>query len=132
MEKRIKISFPAYKFEIFCILNNTNIAEKIYNILPQKSSTSIWGEEIYFPLPLNLSNENPTLDVEIGDIGWWPEGNCFCIFFGKTPISNDEKPKPYSEVTLIGKIDFTDKNKKEIVEKLKSIKSNNKVIIEKL
>ncbi|MFN3550279.1 MAG: cyclophilin-like fold protein [Endomicrobiia bacterium] len=128
MEKRIKINFPSYKFELVCKLNNSSIAEKIYSTLPQESTTKIWGDEIYFYLPLNLSNENPTLDVKIGDVGWWPEGKCFCIFFGRTPISDSENPKPYSEITLIGKIEIT----KEIVARLKSIKSNSKVILEKL
>jgi hypothetical protein len=67
------------------------------------------------------------LDAEIGDVGWWPEGSCFCIFFGKTPSSLDEKPKPYSEVTVIGKIDVN----QEIIKKLKSIKTNSKVRLEK-
>ncbi len=124
MEKRIKISFPLYKFELICVLNNSKTAKKIYDILPQQSNIQTWAEEIYFHLPLDLPNENPTLDVNIGDVGWWPEGNCLCIFFGKTPISDSEKPKPYSEVTLIGRIDIT----KDIFLKLKS---DSKVILEK-
>jgi hypothetical protein len=127
MTKKIKVKFPSYNFNIDCILNNTKIAQSIYDKLPQESLVRTWGEEIYFELPFKFENEKPTLDVEIGDVGWWPEGSCFCIFFGKTPSSVDEKPKPYSEVTVIGKIDVN----QEIIKKLKSIKTNSKVRLEK-
>ncbi len=123
--KQIKIKFPSTNFEVKAILNDTNIANKIYEVLPQESVAHTWGEEIYFELPLKLENEIPTVNVEIGDIAWWPDGSCFCIFFGKTPVSNTSKPKPYSEVTIVGNIELT----KEILEKLKQVKSNSKVII---
>ncbi|MCS7227990.1 MAG: cyclophilin-like fold protein [Endomicrobia bacterium] len=126
--KKILIKFPLYHLELECKLNQTTTAEKIYTILPQEAKVRTWGEEIYFELPLQISNENPTLDVEIGDIGWWPEGNCFCIFFGKTPISTSNKPKPYSEVTVIGKVELND----EIIKILKQIKHNSEVILDKI
>lgn len=124
--KKIKIKFPSHNLELECKLNDTKIANEIYEILPQTSKVKTWGEEIYFELPLKLANEKPTLDVEVGDVGWWPDGSCFCIFFGKTPISDTDKPKPYSEVTIIGKI----KLDKDTIEKLKQIKVNTKVLLE--
>jgi len=126
--KKIKIKFPSHNFELECVFNDTQIAKKIFEILPQQAKVKTWGEEIYFELPLKLDNEKPTVDVEIGDVGWWPEGNCFCIFFGRTPISTTDKPKPYSEVTIIGKIKL-DKN---IIDKLKQIKVNTKVVLEQI
>lgn len=124
----IKIKFPANDFVFECVLNSTKIAQDIYEILPQESKVNTWGEEIYFSLPIKLKNEKPTLDVEEGDVAWWPEGSCFCIFFGKTPMSTADKPVPYSEVTLIGRL----KNyNREIKAMLKQIKSNTKVILEK-
>lgn len=125
---QIKINFPTYNFIFECILNDTKTAQKIYEILPQESKINTWGEEIYFSLPIKLKNELPTLNVEEGDVAWWPEGCCFCIFFGRTPISTSEKPVPYSEVTLIGKL----KNyNKEIKNMLNQLKPNTKVILEK-
>lgn len=125
---QIKINFPTYNFIFECILNDTKTAQKIYEILPQESKINTWGEEIYFSLPIKLKNELPTLNVEEGDVAWWPEGSCFCIFFGRTPISTSEKPVPYSEVTLIGKL----KNyNKEIKNMLNQLKPNTKVILEK-
>jgi len=51
-----------------------------------------------------MENEKPTEDLKIGDLGYWPNGNSFCIFYGKTPASINDKPKPASPVTIIGEI----------------------------
>jgi len=118
-----KINFESQNFLLEILLNETIVAQKIYDGLPMESVINIWGEEIYFSIPVILENEIPTIDVEIGDIGYWPEGNSFCIFFGKTPISITNKPVPYSEVTLIGKFD----TRKEIITNLKKLKSGEKV-----
>jgi len=118
-----KINFETKIFSLEIILNETNIAQKIYNSLPINSVANIWGEEIYFSVPVVLKNEISTTDVEIGDIGYWPEGNSFCIFFGRTQISTTDKPVPYSEITLIGKFE----PKKEVVAQLKKIRSGEKV-----
>jgi len=42
--------------------------------------------------------------VDKGDIAYWPQGKCFCIFFGKTPASEDNRPKAASKVNVFGKI----------------------------
>jgi len=43
-------------------------------------------------------------EVEVGDLGYWPSGPAFCIFFGPTPVSRDEKPRAYSPVNIFGRI----------------------------
>ncbi len=85
-------------------LNETEAAERIYQLLPIEADGNFWGEEIYFSIPLEMENENPTEDLKIGDLGYWPEGNGFCIFYGRTPDSTDDVPKPASPVTIIGRI----------------------------
>jgi uncharacterized protein len=35
-------------------------------------------------------------------LAYWPEGSCFCIFFGKTPASTETEIKPASPVNLVG------------------------------
>ena len=91
------------QFEIS--LNRTQTAQAILKTLPIESIAQRWGEEIYFEIPVTMKNEAPTLDVSIGDVGYWPDGHCFCIFFGKTPASKGNQPKPASEVTVIGRTD---------------------------
>ena len=39
-----------------------------------------------------------------GELGYWPVGNAFCIFFGPTPISTGNEIKPASAVNIFGKI----------------------------
>jgi len=51
-------------------------------------------------------NDTVTADeVEVGEIGYWPEGKAFCIFFGPTPISQAGKIIPASAVNIIGRIE---------------------------
>ena len=50
-----------------------------------------------------VKSKRPTMDVSVGDIAYWPEGKCLCIFFGRTPASTDDKPVPASEVVIDGK-----------------------------
>jgi len=42
--------------------------------------------------------------VAVGDLGYWPTGSAFCIFFGPTPVSQDDEPRAYSPVNVFGKI----------------------------
>lgn len=128
MEKNKEIKVVFLEFVLPVVLNDTKIAKKIYDSLPIESKVHLWGDEIYFEIPVKSENENSTLDVEIGDVGYWPEGNCFCIFFGRTPISKTDKPLPYSEVTLVGKFKCDD----NIISQLKKVKPNTKVKIEKI
>jgi len=85
-------------------LNNTETAQEIYKLLPLESNGNFWGFEIYFEIPVARPNENPTEELEVGDLAYWPDGNCFCLFYGPTPASFDDRPKPASPVTVIGKI----------------------------
>jgi len=84
-------------------LNNSQTAQKIYQNLPLESKVRTWGEEIYFEIPVSCNPENASLDVEVGDVAYWPEGSCLCVFFGRTPASTSDKPKPASEVNIVGK-----------------------------
>ena len=76
----------------------------ILNALPFESRVNRWGDEIYFTIPVDAEPENPTSDVEVGDVAYWPPGKALCIFFGPTPISEGEKPKPASPVNVVGKV----------------------------
>jgi hypothetical protein len=43
-------------------------------------------------------------EVEVGELGYWPVGRAFCIFFGPTPASTDERPRAYSPVNVLGRV----------------------------
>jgi len=102
MVKRICIKVGA--IEAIAELNDTRTAQTIWDALPIKGQANLWGEEIYFSIPLSLKLEGGQELVSIGDLGYWPEGNAFCIFFGPTPISRGDEIRPASAVTVFGKV----------------------------
>lgn len=76
----------------------------IASALPIRGFVNTWGEEIYFDTEVEVyEEENSKEVVELGDIAYWIPGKALCIFFGKTPISDDEI-RPASAVNVIGKI----------------------------
>jgi len=40
----------------------------------------------------------------VGDLGYWPTGRAFCIFFGLTPASVPGEIRPASAVNLVGRL----------------------------
>ncbi len=87
--------------------------QEILDALPLQGEANTWGEEIYFPIPIDRGPENAQATLKKGDLGYWPTGNAFCIFYGKTPMSDSEEEiKPASPVTPLGQIDNPDELKK--------------------
>ncbi|AGK60559.1 hypothetical protein Asulf_00538 [Archaeoglobus sulfaticallidus PM70-1] len=92
----------------------TKTAEIIKNSLPIRGIVNRWGDEIYFHTDIEVSEEDNSKEVvELGDVAYWIPGKAICIFFGKTPIS-DDKIRPASAVNVFGKV-------KGSLEELKSI-----------
>jgi len=84
---------------------DTPTAKKILEALPFESSANVWGDEIYFDIPLSLEQEpSARADVEVGDLAYWPAGPAFCIFFGPTPVSTGDQPRAYSPVNVFGRV----------------------------
>jgi hypothetical protein len=85
-------------------LNDSPTAELIWNSLPIEGSANIWGEEIYFSIPVKADLEEGARDeMEKGELGYWPPGAAFCIFFGPTPMSTGAEIRAASPVNPIGK-----------------------------
>jgi hypothetical protein len=86
-------------------LNDTATAAKIGEALPIRTSFNTWGDEIYFSIPVDAELDDSAQEVvEIGDLGYWPPGNAFCVFFGLTPVSEPGRIMPASAVNVIGKV----------------------------
>ncbi|MFC2006820.1 cyclophilin-like fold protein [Chloroflexota bacterium] len=103
MEKQIKIK--AGSITALATLFNTKNAEAIWQALPFKSTVHIWGDEIYFRIPLKIELEAGQEIVEFGDLGYWPPGSAFCIFFGLTPMSNQDEIRAASAVDIFGRLE---------------------------
>jgi len=83
---------------------NPRTVAAIWEKLPFESTANRWGDEVYFSIPVEIGEENPQETVEVGDIGYWPPGRGFCIFFGPTPISRGNEIRPADPVNVFGKV----------------------------
>ena len=102
MGRKIRISVGA--IEAAAELNDTRTAQAIWEALSIKGRVNLWGDEIYFSIPISLKLELGQELVSVGDLGYWPQGNAFCIFFGLTPMSQEDEIRPASPVTVFGKV----------------------------
>ena len=103
---RIRISTPSTG-EVYAELSEENprTARAVWDALPIEARASTWGDEIYFSIPVEEEAENPKEVVEMGDLGYWPPGNAFCIFFGPTPASRGDEIRPASPVNVFGRVE---------------------------
>ena len=127
MVKRIKIVTEAageVEAEIFED-KNPKTSKGIWEKLPLEARANRWGEEIYFPIPVKVGEENTQETVNLGDLGYWPPGNSFCIFFGSTPISRGNEIRPADPVNVFGKVKGDPKV-------FKKVKNGDKIRIERL
>ena len=102
MAKKIIIEAGAVRAE--AELNETETAALIWDALPIEASANTWGDEVYFNVPVSTGLENGVEVVDMGDLGYWPQGPAFCIFFGPTPMSKGEEIRPASAVNIVGKV----------------------------
>lgn len=86
-------------------LNDGEEASRVAGALPIESRVNTWGDEFYFNAGLNIPpGKGLTTDLNVGDLGYWPEGDCLCVFFGRTPMSTSDKPVPASGVYIVGRL----------------------------
>ncbi|MFH1241657.1 MAG: cyclophilin-like fold protein [Pseudomonadota bacterium] len=103
-------------------LNETVTASKVAEVLPLETSFNTWGDEIYFTIPVKAElDDSAREEVEVGDLGYWPTGQAFCIFFGPTPMSSGGRIVPASAVNLIGRVKGNAKRLKEVMEEDKVV-----------
>ncbi|MGM0568194.1 MAG: cyclophilin-like fold protein [Elusimicrobiota bacterium] len=123
MERKILIKTQSLSMS--AVLDNSDTAAKIAEALPFKEKGRLWGDEIYFDIPLSLPAENPKEIVEKGALAYWPQGNGFCIFFGPTPASEGDEIRPASGVNVFGKVEGNP-------EEFKKFKEGENIVVEKL
>ena len=102
MSRNIRITAGSVQQD--AALNDTQTAQSVWAALPIAAAANTWGEEIYFGIPVNAALEQGQEVVELGDLGYWPPGRAFCIFFGPTPASRGDEIRPASAVTVIGRV----------------------------
>jgi len=101
----MKIKIRIDNLSIEAELNDSPTAKKVAEALPITASFNTWGDEIYFAIPVDAElDETAREEVEMGDLGYWPSGKAFCIFFGQTPMSESGRIVPASAVNIIGRV----------------------------
>jgi uncharacterized protein len=114
--KRIVLKTPEKDFLID--LNESATADAVYLALPLEAYVNVWGEEIYFEIPVHLKLENGKKVMEVGEVAYWPQGDAFCVFFGPTPVSKGSKPEAYSLVSPIGLVVADAESLKELGDRI--------------
>jgi hypothetical protein len=100
--RNIIMRTPAKVFEIE--LNDSDTANAIWLALPLEAYINVWGDEIYFEIPVETGLENGRSLMEVGEVAYWPSGKAFCLFFGPTPASKDGTPTAISDVSPVGRV----------------------------
>ena len=100
-----KITITAGNVILPAELNDNPTARQIWDALPIEGRANTWGDEIYFEIPVKAKQDSDAREeVAVGELGYWPVGHAFCIFFGPTPASLDERPRAYSPVNILGRV----------------------------
>lgn len=120
----VAIRITAGDVQVQAELNDSECAKMIADALPIKADAGTWGEEIYFSIDVDCSAEDMRAVVDLGDLGYWPPGSAFCMFFGMTPMSTATEIRPASPVIVVGRMTGD-------LEALKSVRSGAPVTIER-
>jgi uncharacterized protein len=101
-QRRIRITAGTASAE--AVLNDSATAAAVWEALPFSVAADTWGDEIYFSIPVKVEPESAREVVEIGELGYWPPGSAFCIFFGRTPASRGDEIRAASPVNIFGRV----------------------------
>ena len=101
-ERAIKITAGTVSAQ--ATLNDSKTARSIWDALPIEAKAQTWGDEIYFAIGVSEGEDSTRETVEMGDLGYWPPGHAFCIFFGPTPASQGDEIRPASPVNVVGRV----------------------------
>ena len=99
-QKRIRITAASVVMD--AELNQSQTAQQSWDVLPLEARGNIWGDEIYFSIPVEAETDNAQEVVDLGELAYWPPGTAFCIFFGPTPMSQGAEIRPASPVNVVG------------------------------
>ena len=101
-ERAIRITAGTVSVE--ASLNDSRTGQAIWDALPIEAKAQTWGDEIYFGIGVSEAEDAARAVVAMGDLGYWPPGQAFCIFFGPTPASRGDEIRPASPVNVVGRV----------------------------
>ena len=79
-----KILITISNLSVSAELNSSVSADKIWEALPLSGSVNVWGDEIYFEIPVSLKEvSDAQQEVEVGTLAYWPPGSALCFFLAR-------------------------------------------------
>ena len=106
--------------ELPALLDDSPTALAIEEALPLEGVTNRWGEEVYFTIPVHVEEApDARQDMGVGELGYWPVGAAFCIFFGPAPAGIGPLPRAYNNVDPFGRIETGEEAVKEMLAKVR-------------
>lgn len=84
---------------------NPETRAAIESALPLSGEAARWGDELYFSTPVDVGAEAAQVEVPVGAVAYWPQGNALCLFWGPTPASEGEEPRAASPVNVVARLE---------------------------
>lgn len=101
---RIRISWEGG--QVVARLNESNVTRRLLHTLPYRSQAHVWGDEVYFKLPLSTGEDPAATEVvEPGTVCYWASGGALAIPFGPTPVSRGDECRLIEPVSVLGRIE---------------------------
>jgi hypothetical protein len=92
--------------EVTAYLRDSPSVTQLLARLPARATAQIWGEEVYFELPLEAGLETDAQQVvEPGAVCYWVEGRSLALPFGPTPASHGQECRLVTRCNVLGQID---------------------------
>jgi len=86
-------------------LDDSEFSNAMWMSLPREGTANVWGNEIYFEMPGEVTVQGDVTVLESGDVAYWPQGKAICLFFGSTPLSEEDgRPVSAYPVKKIGRL----------------------------
>lgn len=104
MSTRIRMTWSTGA--VSATLLDTPTTHALLEALPLTGSANLWGEELYFAVPVQAELEPSAQQVvEPGTVCFWVEGGSLALPWGATPIAHQGESRLVSRCNVLGRID---------------------------
>ena len=102
ISRRLKITIGTVR--LLVELFDTPTAKAIYESVPFKSSAQLWGNEVYFAVPVDVPLEADARNVvESGALAFWVEGKSIAIAFGPRRMTRGQEVRLAEKTNVWGR-----------------------------